>query len=185
MPRKDYITTSELKRLCYVAGVPSVRSKAYSEISRWTKRLMEKLLLLALTHTKHARRKTVKVEDIIEAAKNLNATTAGLLDPVDKRCKIVSRKNVMNRIRYYQKQSECLHISKASFAKMIRHIGQDYKNDLRFEKDAILATQMVAEEFVINLAQDSILVTIAAKRKTLQDVDVKTAVSILKLDKKL
>lgn len=190
MPRKNpiKITTSELKRLCYVAGVPSVRSNAYSEISYWTKRFLEKLMINTVKYTEYAKRMTVSVEDIIQSAKILNATTDGLLDPVDKKCKIVTRKNVMNTIRHYQKQSECLHISKATFARLIRHISQDFKGNIRtirFEKDAILAAQMVTEEFIVNLAKDSILVTIAANRKTLNDVDVKTVASILKLDRKL
>ena len=53
--------------------------------------------------------------------------------------------------------------------------AQDYKNDLRWTKSALLALQEAAESYLIYLFEDGVLAMAHAKRKTVQPRDVQLA----------
>lgn len=80
----------------------------------------------------------------------------------------------LREIRKYQKSTELL-IRKLPFQRLVREIAQDYKTDLRFQGQAILALQEASEAYLVGLFEDTNLCAIHAKRVTIQPKDIQLA----------
>jgi histone H3 len=80
----------------------------------------------------------------------------------------------LREIRKYQKSVELL-IRRAPFQRLVREVAQDFKTDLRFEKDAILAIQEAAEAYLVGLFEDTNLCAIHSKRVTIMPKDIQLA----------
>ena len=68
----------------------------------------------------------------------------------------------LREIRHYQKRTNLL-IKRAPFARLVREIAQDFKQDLRFQNSAIGALQEAAEAYIVRLFEDTNLCAIHAK----------------------
>lgn len=60
----------------------------------------------------------------------------------------------IDEIRHYQSTVHNL-IPFENFSRLVREIGQDYKTDLNFTKDAILALQCASEDYLVTLFRQS------------------------------
>lgn len=80
----------------------------------------------------------------------------------------------LREIRKFQKSTELL-IRKLPFQRLVREISQDYKSDLRFQTQAILALQEAAEAYLVGLFEDTNLCAIHAKRVTIMPKDIQLA----------
>lgn len=80
----------------------------------------------------------------------------------------------LREIRKYQKSTELL-IRKLPFARLVREIAQEFKTDLRFEKNALLALQEAAEAYLVGVFEDANLCAIHAKRVTIMPKDIQLA----------
>jgi histone H3 len=80
----------------------------------------------------------------------------------------------LREIRKYQKSVELL-IRRAPFQRLVKEVAQDFKTDLRFEKDAILAIQEAAEAYLVGLFEDTNLCAIHSKRVTIMPKDIQLA----------
>ena len=80
----------------------------------------------------------------------------------------------LREIRHYQKRTNLL-IKKAPFAKLVREIAQDFKQDLRFQSSAIGALQEATEAYIMRLFEDMNLCAIHAKRVTIMPKDIQLA----------
>mmetsp|Transcript_8137 Transcript_8137/g.7573 ORF Transcript_8137/g.7573 Transcript_8137/m.7573 type:complete len:139 (-) Transcript_8137:34-450(-) len=80
----------------------------------------------------------------------------------------------LREIRKFQKSTELL-IRKLPFQRLVREISQDYKSDLRFQSQAILALQEAAESYMVGLFEDTNLCAIHAKRVTIMPKDIQLA----------
>ena len=74
-------------------------------------------------------------------------------------------------IRRYQKTTKLL-IRKLPFACLVREIAQDFKTDLRFQREAISALQEAGEAYLVGLFEDTNLCAIHAKRVTIMPKDI-------------
>ena len=106
------------------------------------------------------------------AQKNLGSPprTGGLKRPMRYRPGTVA----LREIRCYQKSTELL-IRKLPFNRLVREIAQDFKTDLRFQAQAILALQEAAEAYLVGLFKDTNLCGIHAKRVTIIPKDIQLA----------
>ena len=77
-------------------------------------------------------------------------------------------------IRRYQKTTELL-IRKMPFCRLVREIAQDFKTDLHFQAQAIMALQEAAEAYLVGLFDDTNLCAIHAKRVTIMPKDIQLA----------
>ena len=77
----------------------------------------------------------------------------------------------LREIRKYQKSTELL-IRKLPFQRLVREIATDFKSDLRFQSQAILAIQEAAEAYMVGLFEDTNLCAIHAKRVTIMPKDI-------------
>merc|ERR1711937_573599 len=80
----------------------------------------------------------------------------------------------LREIRKYQKSTDLL-IRKLPFQRLVREIAQDYKSDLRFQSQALLALQEAAEAYLVSLFEDTNLCAIHAKRVTIMPKDIQLA----------
>ncbi|CDW75277.1 UNKNOWN [Stylonychia lemnae] len=80
----------------------------------------------------------------------------------------------LREIRRFQKSTELL-IRKLPFQRLVREIAQEYKSDLRFQSQAVLALQEAAEAYLVGLFEDTNLCAIHAKRVTIMPKDIQLA----------
>ena len=104
------------------------------------------------------------------AARNTTPSTGGLKKPMRYRPGTVA----LREIRRYQKSTELL-IRKLPFARLVREIAQDFKTDLRFQREAIGALQEAGEAYLVGLFEDTNLCAIHAKRVTIMPKDIQLA----------
>ena len=104
------------------------------------------------------------------AAKKTTPSTGGLKKPMRYRPGTVA----LREIRRYQKSTELL-IRKLPFARLVREIAQDFKTDLRFQREAIGALQEAGEAYLVGLFEDTNLCAIHAKRVTIMPKDIQLA----------
>ena len=80
----------------------------------------------------------------------------------------------LREIRRYQKSTELL-IRKMPFQRLVREVAQDFKSDLRFQSNAVLALQEAAEMYLVRLFENTNLCAIHAKRVTIMPQDMQLA----------
>lgn len=80
----------------------------------------------------------------------------------------------LREIRKYQKSTDLL-IRKLPFQRLVREIAQNFKSDLRFQSNAILALQEASEAYLVSLFEDTNLCAIHAKRVTILPRDMQLA----------
>ena len=80
----------------------------------------------------------------------------------------------LREIRKFQKSTDLL-FRKLPFARLVYEIGQDFKTDLRFQSQAILALQEASEAYLVGLFEDTNLCAIHAKRVTIMPKDIQLA----------
>jgi histone H3 len=80
----------------------------------------------------------------------------------------------LREIRKFQKTTDLL-IRKLPFQRLVREIATEFKSDLRFQTQAILALQEACEAYLIKLFEDTNLCAIHAKRVTIMAKDMMLA----------
>ena len=80
----------------------------------------------------------------------------------------------LREIKRYQKSTELL-IRKLPFQRVVREVAQEYKSDLRFQSNAVLALQEACESYIVGLFEDTNLCAIHAKRVTIMPKDMQLA----------
>jgi histone H3 len=80
----------------------------------------------------------------------------------------------LREIRKFQKSTELL-IRKLPFQRLVREIAVEYKSDLRFQSQAVLALQEASEAYLVGLFEDTNLCAIHAKRVTIMPKDIQLA----------
>ena len=80
----------------------------------------------------------------------------------------------LREIRRYQKSTDLL-MRKLPFARVVREVAQDFKDNVRFKATAIIALQEASEAYLISLFEDANLCAIHAKRVTIMPKDLELA----------
>ena len=80
----------------------------------------------------------------------------------------------LREIRKFQKSTDLL-IRKLPFQRVVREIAQQFKSDLRFQSQAVLALQEACEAYLVGLFEDTNLCAIHAKRVTIMSKDMQLA----------
>ena len=80
----------------------------------------------------------------------------------------------LREIRKYQKTTELL-IRRLPFHRLCREIAQDFKTDLRFQSSALDALQEGAEDYLVHLFEDCVLLAVHRNRITINARDLQLA----------
>ncbi|KAI9222227.1 histone H3 [Blastocladiella britannica] len=83
-------------------------------------------------------------------------------------------RTVLAEIGRLQKTTNLL-IRRAPFQRLIREIAQDYKMDIRFQSNAMMALQEGAEAFLVAFMESANLCAVHAKRVTIMAKDMSLA----------
>ena len=76
----------------------------------------------------------------------------------------------LKEVEYYQRTTDLL-IPRLPFERLVREIGQDFKADLRFTKDAFSALQTASEDMLVELFAASQVNAIGRKEQTVAPKD--------------
>ena len=83
----------------------------------------------------------------------------------------------LQQIRRYQKQWDLL-IPYKKIDRLIREIAQDYKTNLRFQREAIQALREASQYYIVGLFHDAVKVMACNKNTTLLKRHLKTAYEV-------
>ena len=131
---------------------------------------------IAMARTKQTARKSTaqKVPRKQLAAQKIARKSAPLISGVKKPHKFKPGTVALREIRKYQKSTDLL-IRKLPFQRMVREIAQEWKQEVRFQSQAVLALQEAAEAYLVSLFEDTNLCAIHAKRVTIMSKDLQLA----------
>ncbi len=121
-----------------------------------------------------ARTKSMAKQSTIEIPRNLLKTIPrNLLTTIKDKRKHRFRPGTvaLREIRRYQRSTDLL-IRKLPFQRLVRELAQNFRADLRFQSNAILALQEAAESYLVRLFEDTNLCAIHAKRCTIMPKDL-------------
>ena len=80
----------------------------------------------------------------------------------------------LHEIHHYQKSTELL-IRRLPFQRLVREVAQDFKTDLCFAAQTMVALQEATEAYLVGLFEDANLCAIHAKRVTIMPKDIQLA----------
>ena len=147
------------------------RSANHSEV------IFNHLIVLELTlnmaRTKQTARKSTggKAPRKQLSTKGARASACGLTGGVKKPRRYRPGTVALREIRRYQKTTKLL-LLKDPFSRIVREIAQDFKKDLRFQSNAVLALQESSEAYLTGLFEDANSFAIHAKRVTIMKKDM-------------
>lgn len=175
-------TKSAIRRIAHKAGIKYFSESIYEDIQKTLKTFLENVLKIAITYTSHARRVTVSKEDVLTGLQSVyrKVYTTGDEDNVS-RCATSHGKakkgNIGIRlIKYYQKQSDCVHFSKAGIDRVVREIASKQvsrSSSLHFAADAIGTLHIVLEDYLVELLENLHMVAVHAGRQKVMVDDLK------------
>lgn len=196
------IKKGQVKRMALKTGkIKSQDSYVMEEILIRSKEFLTVIIGDAILIMEHARKHTVS-ESMVRIAleRNTNLFNKKILgSPPSKKCERyekhlkrsrksgVRRKSsrsssLIRRIKFYQRQHDCLYLSKTAMIYIIREIAQDFKNDTRWSSDAKRLLQYALELYIGNVLKISGHIAIHRSRNArLTTKDIQEAFAIEKL----
>ena len=134
-----------------------------------------RFVIVIMARTKQTARKSTggkapRKQLASKAARKSTPSTGGIKKPHRYRPGTVA----LREIRKFQKSTELL-IRKLPFQRLVREISNDFKAELRFHSQALLALQEAAEAYLVGLFEDTNLCAIHAKRVTIMPKDLQLA----------
>jgi histone H3 len=190
------LTDNAIKRLAHKGGAKALSSSVYEVVRSITKNFLEQTMKNAVEVVSSGGRLTLKEDDILYALEVFYKKKVYDRSPDTKRCKVYKSKdkkgekaestktkrgsNALSQVRYYQKQSECVHFNKSGFKRLVREIAQDFKTDLKFHKEVFALVQVVTEDYIVELLTLSVAAAVHAGRQTLIPKDIHFIMQIRK-----
>ncbi len=137
------------------------------------------LYYLTMARTKQTARKSTggkapRYQLAVKLANRKYAYAGGIKKPRRYRPGTVA----LREIRKYQKSTDLL-MPKLPFSRLCREISQDFKTDIHFQANALLALQEAAEWLLVRTFQCANICAIHAKRVTLQRKDIQLGLCMI------
>ena len=177
------ITKTALQRIGYRAGVKSMSGLVYEELRDILIGFLKRKIKDAVIFTVHNKRITLSDDDL----KNGNKSKALLnyhgidqvIGGVVKKKKRRSKPGTVSLRNIRQQQSKVdLILPNAPFQRLVREVGQDLKQNLRYSAPFFSAIQTMAENYLIKVLEDSNLVAIQSGRLTVMPRDIQLVVRL-------
>lgn len=169
------ITSSNIRRLALKASIARVNAEVYDEIRDVIHKYVDGVIRHSITYMEHARRRTLYESDVVSAVFIATGTKTYDCGGNVRNAKISKKKSVRCQISEYQKQSECVYISRAIFKRVIREVAQDYHEDMRFSSDAIDVLQLNTEMYILKLFSMCAELLLYSGHNTLSNKEIKLA----------
>lgn len=183
------VTKPAITRLANQAGVPRLSGLVHEDVRDVVRVEVEKLIKAAVAYMEHAKRKTLSSEDFLNAYENVNGKKFYGSAPEkgcdvyhraekakgEKKRKTSPKKIAVQKIKHYQKQTDCFMIRLLPFNRFVREVGQDYKDELRYSENFLNMMHGAVERHIVEVLSDAFHVTVHCKRTTLYAKDVQLA----------
>ena len=179
---KSDISDSALIKLARKAGVVAVSGRVIFELKDVIEDRLEIILKKAATLIEYNKKKIFSEKILAQTFDQFNIKMFGAEYEDLKRCKTDKSKpkNVIKTIRFLQKQSDCVYISKSGFKRLVTSILGYFKDNIKVSEAASLMLQIYFENKTIDLIGNANLVAIHAGRKTLFPIDVRITIKLVK-----
>lgn len=196
-----------LQRLFRVAGIERCSVHSYETVRTILKRNIDQVLSKAVIYMEHDRRSTLQIEDLENALKscglrlgagiNKNAKTQSLKGSVartstkkapasedkaegeKKKHRFKPGTVARREVAFYQKHSDCLFIHKKNFQELVREVGQDYSEKIRYAGDMFDLFQLSMEYRIRKVLSNALLVARHANRAGVTSKDIHLAMTIM------
>lgn len=198
-----------LTRILRVAGVKRIKYDVYDEMRSILRHHIEEVVRNAVTFMKHDRRTTLQPEDLrlalesrgirLAAGINKNAKTQSLKSCANRTKKSSSKPEgdaeaekkkhrfkpgtvAQREISFYQKHSDCVFIPKKNFRELVREVGQDFSDKLRYADDMFDLFQLAMEQRLREICANANRIAHHAHRLGIIVEDIHLAREIMKDD---
>lgn len=184
----EKFTSGPLKRMSLKAGVKSVSTLAIEEVKLRLPSYIEGIVEPALIFARSGKRGGDGVRISLEAMKYAIAKEGfrrmyGSVED-SKKCPITKLKGLVPRIKFYQRQDDCLYLPKSVFKALVKEQLRDMRqhggSKATLEGAAVETLQSHVEDWIIFMFENTYKITMAAKRTTISKKDIQTFVSIFK-----
>lgn len=197
------ITKPAVVRLSKTAGVKRMSDDVTQPIRDYIFEKSKTILHNAITSMEHDKRKTLLPEDLYVAIEvedgeylsiglsksNNTSFTSRRARPRTTKTKTDNSETTKTHrfkpgtvairdIKYQQKNSDSFAIPKANFRFMIRELGKETHESIRYSSDFMNIFQSVIEMFIINLIKAANHVAIHNKRQTIFETDFEVVIKI-------
>jgi len=199
-----------LTRILRVAGVERIKFEIYEEMRSILRQHIEAVVNKAVTFMEHDRRTTLQPEDLrlalesrgirLAAGINKNAKTQSLKSCANRTKKSSSKAEAdadgekkkkhrfkpgtvaQREIAFYQKHSDCVVIPKKNFRELVREVGQDFSDKLRYADDMFDLFQLAMEQRLREICANANDLATHAHRLGIIVEDIRLARKIMRDD---
>ena len=163
------ITKGFLWKLAYQAGIYRISKDVYKKINDIIENELDIIIRKNVIYLNHFDKNTINIT-YMETSLPIYFFSDKINDKsfVD----YTIEKNVLRKIKYFQKKYGYLMLSKNAFETLVKQIGKEYKENIRFTKDSILLLQYYIEYYLLKLLRESYKLTIYTKKITLSVEDI-------------
>jgi len=185
------ISNGAIKRLAHTGGVKRLSNSVYKDAKYVLQSKLECLVNQSMIYTRIRDRLVINEKDVSEALEDYMCGLSKRYDhPNPSTCKTGNRgwnkppkKNkskpgvsTLRKIRMYQKQFSCFHISKALIHRLSKE-SLEHKQFI-FSKRALELIQYSIEAYMIELFDNSNLIALHSGRQTITSEDIQFATKI-------
>lgn len=180
------IKAGQISRLARKAGVKFISRLVYEEVRGIIKTKLEDVITKAILISEYIKHSVISHADILEALSRngLKVYSTGK-EGESKSCAIYEPKSkdtasdkLLNSIRYYQRQHDCLYIPPTAFEALVREISMDINPNMKWSPNALGLLHMTTETYLLKLFEEANLCAIHAGRVTLFPKDLQLALRL-------
>jgi len=170
----------QIKRISLKAGVGQLSGSVYDLTKRYIGVFLHELVKTAVTYAEHSRRKTITVQDILDAFERITAghkiygtdSSEGCKMYKGKKGKVSQATYITRQIGFYQRQHDCFYFTRTAVDRFLKEVTQDYNLNMRWTAEAKIAAQAALENYILQLFQKAGLIAHEQKRTTVMDKDL-------------
>lgn len=115
---------------------------------------------------------------VLAAKRRLPGSEAAIKKKPSRRGAFAQYRSYRRAVLKLSKKTDVL-VPKLAFARVVREIAQDFKQDVRFRKDALLAVQFATEAFLEQSFNSASLLAMHAKRHKITPTDLRLGLMLV------
>lgn len=173
------LTKPAIQRLLLKAGVTHFSGLIYEESRAIIKVMLENLIRDVVTVTQYERSKTLSVDHVKVALASEGEAVAIPSGKYDTASLSVKTRNA--KVKNLQKDAEDVIFPRLTFTRLVKEVGQDYHDSLRYSADGLDLIQIYIEAKFVDIVRAANIATAAAGRKTILPKDIQVAMTVLGL----
>ena len=174
-----HISKEAFRRIANRAGAKTISGAVFEELRGHMRVFVNHVIKKTAIIVRYKDRSVIQAKDVAHVLENMNLT---IYDTDEhgrlKKCDLFhpSKKQKQDigieRIKFYQKQADCVLIEPAVFTRHIQIITRDDVDNLKWSPSALNIMQIATEHFLHDLISAAMLCMIHANRVTLQPKDL-------------